>query len=120
MADPNQVNLGIGEMVQDNVQQQAPQAQAQAQAQGPDPVEQVFQNLRQEVANVTQILGVQGATQNIKPFDGTNKTLYRDWVRDIEKYRTMMLMAEDNCILLAYQCICSIAFRTQHKQYMYL
>ena len=69
----------------------------------PDPLEHAFNTLRQEVHSVNVILGVQGAAQNIKPFNGENKSAFREWVRDIEKYRTMLVMAENNCILLAYQ-----------------
>ena len=68
-----------------------------------DPLEQAFKSLQNEVHNVNVILGVQGAAQNIKPFNGENKAQFREWIRDIEKYKTMMTMAENNCILLAYQ-----------------
>ena len=63
--------------------QQHPLIQGQPQLQV-DPAVLAFQNLRVELANVTQALTAQGISSIVNKFDGNPKN-YREWIEFIEE-----------------------------------
>ena len=70
--------------------QQQPLIQGQPQPQVQvDPAVQAFQNLRVELANVTQTLTAQGISSIVNKFDGNPKNL-REWIKSIEKYAVLV------------------------------
>ena len=73
------------------------QAQAQAQAQA-----QVFININRELANVSQALTAQGISNIVLKFDGNPKN-FREWMKSIEKYATLVNIPDDRKKLIAYQ-----------------
>ena len=73
-------------MVDDQTQtQQQPLIQGQPQLQV-DSAVQAFQNLRVELANVTQALTAQGISSIVSRFDGNPKN-FRKWIKSIKKVR---------------------------------
>ncbi|MCG7878548.1 MAG: zinc finger domain-containing protein [Candidatus Thiodiazotropha taylori] len=73
------------------------QAQAQAQAQA-----QIFLNINRELSNVSQTLTTQGISHTVSKFDGNPKH-FREWVKSIEKYATLVNLPDDRKKLVAYQ-----------------
>ena len=69
------------------------QGQAQAQAQPLDPAVQIFQNVRAELANVSNALAAQGISSIVSRFDGNAKNC-REWIKSIETYS--MLTGKDD------------------------
>ena len=83
--------------------QQQPLIQGQPQPQVQvDPAVQAFQNLRVELANVTQALTAQGISSIVNKFDGNPKK-FREWIKSIEKYAVLVNADEDRKKLIAYQ-----------------
>lgn len=80
---------------------QAPPGQGQVQD-PVDPAAQAFQNLRLEIANVSQVLTTQGVSSTVIKFDGNAKN-YREWIKSIEKYAILTNIADDRKKLIAYQ-----------------
>lgn len=73
------------------------QAQAQAQAQA-----QIFLNINRELTSVSQALTAQGISNTVSKFDGNPKN-FREWVKSIEKYATLVNIPDDRKKLIAYQ-----------------
>ena len=73
------------------------QAQAQAQAQA-----QIFLNINRELTSVSQALTAQGISSTVLKFDGNPKN-FREWVKSIEKYATLVNIPDDRKKLIAYQ-----------------
>lgn len=73
------------------------QAQAQAQAQA-----QIFLNINRELTSVSQALTAQGISTTVSKFDGNPKN-FREWVKSIEKYATLVNIPDDRKKLIAYQ-----------------
>ena len=69
------------------------QGQAHAQAQPLDPAVQIFQNVRAELANVSNALAAQGISIIVSRFDGNAKN-FREWIKSIEKY-SMLTCVDD-------------------------
>lgn len=65
------------------------QAQAQVQAQGQD-----FINIHRELANVSQALTTQVISNIVLKFDG-NPKIFREWMKSIEKYATLVNIPDD-------------------------
>ena len=65
------------------------QAQAQAQAQA-----QIFLNINRELTSVSQALTAQGISSTVLKFDGNPKN-FREWVKSIEKYATLVNIPDD-------------------------
>ena len=63
---------------------------------------QAFQNVRVELANVTQALTAQGISSIVRKFDGNPKS-YREWIKSIEKYGVLNNADEDHKKFIAYQ-----------------
>ena len=83
--------------------QQQPLIQGQPQPQVQvDPAVQAFQNLRVELANVTQALTAQGISSIVNKFDGNPKN-FREWIKSIEKYAVLVNADEDRKKIIAYQ-----------------
>ena len=83
--------------------QQQPLLQGQPQFQVHlEPAVQAFQNLRVELANVTQALTAQGISSIVNKFDGNPKN-FREWIKSIEKYVVLVNADEDRKQLIAYQ-----------------
>lgn len=76
--------------------------QNQAQAQPIDPGVQAFQNLRLEVANISQALAAQGISGSISKFDGNPKQ-FREWIKSIEKYAMLVGAPDGRKQLIAFQ-----------------
>ena len=96
-------------------QQQLIQGQSQLQV---DPAVQAFQNLRVELANVTQALTAQRISRIVSRFDGNPKN-FREWIKSIEKYAVLINADEDRKKFIAYQSsggACLVLFRDTCKQ----
>lgn len=65
-------------------------------------IENVFQYLAKEMANVSSALNAQGISQIVQCFDGNPKN-FRDWVKQIEKYCRLTGLPEARKRLVAYQ-----------------
>lgn len=65
-------------------------------------IAQVFQNVAEEMGNVSVQLGAQGISQIINPYDGDPKK-YKDWVKSIEKYAVLTNLDNDRIKRVAYQ-----------------
>ena len=78
------------------------QGQAQAQAQPLDPAVQIFQNVRAELANVSNALAAQGISSIVSRFDGNAKN-FREWIKSIEKYSMLTGVDDARRKLIAYQ-----------------
>lgn len=89
-----------GEMAEQGVPGQAQGPVPQAQGPGLDAIG--VNNIVRGLERVSNILGCQGVVQLIKPFDGNPKE-YREWIRNIEKYRVMMSVNHEDCKILAHQ-----------------
>ena len=81
--------------------QQQPLIQGHPQLQV-DPAVQAFQNLRVELANITQALTAQGISSIVNKFDGNPKN-FCEWIKSIEKYAVLVNADEDRKKLIAYQ-----------------
>ena len=73
------------------------QAEAQALAQA-----QIFHNINRELTNVSQTLTTQGILNIVPTFHGNTKH-YREWIKSIEKYATLVNLPDDRKKLIAYQ-----------------
>ena len=78
------------------------QGQAQGQAQPLDPAVQIFQNVRVELANVSNALAAQGISSIVSRFDGNVKN-FREWIKSIEKYSVLTGVDDAHRKLIAYQ-----------------
>ena len=76
--------------------------QNQAQAQALDPGMQAFQNLRLEVADISQALAAQGISSTISKFDGNPKHFW-EWIKSIEKYAMLVGVPDGRKKLIAFQ-----------------
>ena len=76
--------------------------QGQAQAQPLDPAVQIFQNVRAELANVSNALAAQGISSIVSRFDGNAKN-FREWIKSIEKYS--MLTGVDDARHQVARCL---------------
>ena len=65
-------------------------------------VAQVFTNLTLELSNVSNALTAQGISSAVFKFDGNPKN-YREWIKSIEKYATLINVPEARKKLIAYQ-----------------
>jgi hypothetical protein len=63
---------------------------------------EVFTNLNAELTNVSNALSTQGITNVVLKYDGSQK-LYREWIKSIEKYATLVNIPHDKKKLIAYQ-----------------
>ena len=63
---------------------------------------QIFDNLRQELVNVSNALTTQGISGSVLKFDGKRKQ-FREWMTSIEKFSTLMNIAPDRKKYIAYQ-----------------
>ena len=63
---------------------------------------QAFQNLRLEVANISQALAAQGISSTISKFDG-NPRHFREWIKSIEKYAMLVGVPDGRKKLIAFQ-----------------
>lgn len=73
-----------------------------AERQADAPAVEAFQNLRLELANISQVIAANGISQSISKFDGNPKQ-FREWVKSIEKYATLAGVPDGRIKLLAYQ-----------------
>ena len=76
--------------------------QGQAQAQPLDPAVQIFQNVRAELANVSNALAAQGISSIVSRFDGNAKN-FRAWIKSIDKYSMLTGVDDARRKLIAYQ-----------------
>ena len=65
---------------------------------------QAFQNLRVELANVTQALTAQGTSSIVSRFSGNPKN-FREWIKSIETYAVLVNADEDRQKLIVYQSL---------------
>lgn len=65
-------------------------------------VADVFRNLNIELTNVSNALTAQGISNIVVRFDGSPKN-YREWIKSIEKYATLVNIADERKKLIAYQ-----------------
>ena len=65
-------------------------------------VAQVSTNLTLELSNVSNALTAQGISSAVFKFDGNPKN-YREWIKSIEKYATLINVPEARKKLIAYQ-----------------
>lgn len=73
------------------------QAEAQAQAQA-----QIFLDINRELTNVSHTLTAQGISHIVQTFHGNPKH-FREWIKSIEKYSTLVNIPDDRKKLVAYQ-----------------
>lgn len=73
-----------------------------ADGQEQDPLAHAFLGLGLELANVSQALNAQGISTSVPKFDGNPKQ-YREWIKSIEKYATLIGAADARKRLIAYQ-----------------
>lgn len=73
------------------------QVEAQAQAQA-----QIFMNINRELSNVSQTLTTQGILNLVPTFHGNTKH-FREWIKSIEKYATLVNITDERKKLIAYQ-----------------
>ena len=59
----------------------------------------LFQHIAAHLASLWTVVGTQGISQIVHPFDGDSK-IFKDWVRSIEKYA---LLTDDRVKMVAYQ-----------------
>ena len=71
-------------------------------AQADGNVAQAFQNLADEMGNVSIQLGAQGISQIISPYEGEPKK-FKEWVKSIEKYAVLTNCDNDRIKRVAYQ-----------------
>ena len=76
--------------------------QGQAQAQPLDPAVQIFQNVRAELANVSNALAAQGISSIVSRFDCNAKN-FREWIKSIEKYSMLTGVDDASRKLITYQ-----------------
>lgn len=62
----------------------------------------VLTQLSERLSNVSSTLASQGVKNVVPIYDGQPKN-FREWVKAVEKYRTVMSLEEDQCKMLAYQ-----------------
>ena len=65
-------------------------------------VAQAFQNLAQEMGNVSSALGAQGISQIVVPYE-EEPNKFKEWVTSIEKYAVLTNLYNDRKIWIAYQ-----------------
>ena len=65
-------------------------------------VTEVFQALNNELTNVSNALTAQGISNIVVKYDGSPKN-YREWIKSIEKYATLVNIPDDKKKLIAYQ-----------------
>ena len=63
---------------------------------------QIFQNVRAELANVSNALPAQGISSIVSRFDGNAKN-FREWIKFIEKYSMLKGVDDVRRKLIAYQ-----------------
>lgn len=73
-----------------------------AEGQGQPDMAQVFHNLTLELNSVSNALTAQGISNTVIKFDGNPKN-YREWIRSIEKYATLVNVPDPRKKLIAYQ-----------------
>lgn len=80
------------------------QPQVQGQGQGPpqDPAVIAFRNMTAEIAQLNQAFTTQGISSTVVRFDGNPKN-YREWIKSIEKYATLVNVPDNRKKLIAYQ-----------------
>ena len=76
--------------------------QRQAQAQTLDPTVQIFQNVRAELANVSNALTAQGISCIVSRFNG-NAKIFREWIKSTEKYSMLTGVDDASRKLIVYQ-----------------
>ena len=59
-------------------------------------------NINRELTNVSQTLTTQGILNIVPTFHGNTKN-YREWIKSIEKYATLVNLPDDRKKLIAYQ-----------------
>ena len=62
----------------------------------------VFGNLHSELTNVSNALSTQGISNVVLKYDGSKKD-YREWIKSIEKYATLVNIPHEKIKLIAYQ-----------------
>ena len=65
-------------------------------------IDQVFQQLVVQMANVSSALNAQGISQIVQVFDGNPKN-FKDWIKQIEKYCKLTNLPEARKKLAAFQ-----------------
>ena len=65
-------------------------------------IKQTFQNLSEQLQNVSNVLSNQAIAQTITSYDGNPKA-FRTWIKSIEKYRILNKLDEDKLVIVAFQ-----------------
>ena len=63
---------------------------------------QLFLNINRELTNLSQTLTTQGISTVVQKFDGQSRN-FREWMKSIEKYATLVNVPDDRKKLIAYQ-----------------
>ena len=62
----------------------------------------LFQHIAAQLAGLLTVVGAQGISQNVHPFECDSK-IFKDWVRSIEKYASLTGLTDDRVKMVAYQ-----------------
>ena len=65
-------------------------------------VTEVFQALNNELINVSNALTAQGISTIVVKYDGSPEN-YREWIKAIEKYATLVNIPDERKMSIAYQ-----------------
>ena len=62
----------------------------------------LFQHIAAQLAGLSTVVGMQGISQIVHPFEGDSK-ISKDWVRSKEKYASLTGLTDDRVKMVAYQ-----------------
>ena len=62
----------------------------------------LFQHIAAQLAGLSTVVGAQGISQIVHPFEGDSK-IFKDLVRSIEKYASLTGLIDDRVKMVAYQ-----------------
>jgi len=64
---------------------------------------QLFRSVDGQMTNLTTALGAQGVAKRVKSYDGSVTNEFKEWIKSVEKFATLVTIPDERIKCVAYQ-----------------